>query len=98
MFICWEVTNHIYVIIVYDDELPILKQEIGPDQAIVSETGERERQSLDSLQLITRPDPTTEEHRQPGSGCAIVYNSKGRHTKKWLNWGHCPNLRDLGTL
>ena len=63
------------------DNFRTLLQEIGPDLTIVSETWEREIQSLDSLlspteyKTISYCRKRRTKNRQPGGGCAIIYNS-----------------------
>ena len=57
-----------------------LLHEIGPDLTIVSETWERQRQSLDDLISSSQFETISYRrrkvtNRQPGGGCAIIYNS-----------------------
>jgi hypothetical protein len=62
------------------DNFKSLLYQIGPDAVLVSETWERERQSLDELLLssqyktITYCRKQVNNNRQPGGGCAIVFN------------------------
>ena len=58
-----------------------LLNQVGPDIVLVSETWERQRQSLDELlqsshyKTITYCRKKVRNNRQPGGGCGIVYNS-----------------------
>ena len=62
------------------DNFKTLLYQIGPDAVLVSETWERQRQSLDELLLSSQYKTITycrkklTNNRQPGGGCAIVYN------------------------
>ena len=61
------------------DNFKNLLYQIGPDLAIVSETWERQRQSLDNLLSseqfkIVSFKRNKVNNRQPGGGCALVYN------------------------
>ena len=63
------------------DNFKNLLYQIGPDLAIVSETWERQRQSLDNLLSseqfkIVSFKRNKVNNRQPGGGCALVYNDK----------------------
>ena len=63
------------------DNFRTLLHEIGVEVAIVSETWERQRQSLEELlstdhyQIISYCRKKLTNNRQPGGGCAIIYNN-----------------------
>ena len=63
------------------DNFKKLLYEIGPDLSIISETWERERQSIDELLSSDQFKSISYKrekinNRQPGGGCTIVYNDR----------------------
>ena len=70
------------------DNFRTLLYQIGPDIALVSETWERQTQSLDNLlssfqfKSISYKRDNGKNNRKPGGGCAIFYNENRFHVEK----------------
>ena len=68
------------------DSFRNLLYQIGPDFVIVSETWERQKQSLDNLLSSAQYKVISHKreqinNRQPGGGCAVIYNDRRFNVK-----------------